>query len=264
MKTIATQSGWRFFRDHSEMTPKRHRKSFSLQKPCAIIGERGDFMDIIEKALAFVEEFFARDFGGHDYFHTLRVFRIATRIAVAEGAQLQTVQLAALLHDVDDRKLSPETCADKTNARRFLTENQVSRERIEEICRIIGEIAYAGKDSVTPETLEGRCVQDADRLDAIGAIGIARAFAYGGGHNRYLHHPDIKPKLHMSREEYHNSNSTSLNHFYEKLFLLADMMNTPTAKKIAKSRDRYMRGYVEEFLAEWDGLDCPAEDLGEK
>ena len=203
-------------------------------------------MGIIENALAFVEEFFARDFGGHDYFHTLRVYHMATRIALAEQADLQTVQLAALLHDVDDRKLSPETCADKTNARRFLAENHVSRERIEEICQIIGEISYAGKDSVIPESLEGRCVQDADRLDAVGAIGIARAFAYGGSHNRFLHHPDIKPKLHMSREEYHNSNSTTINHFYEKLFLLTDMMNTPTAKEIARSRDRYMRSYVDE------------------
>ena len=213
-------------------------------------------MDIIEKTMAFVEEFFAQDYSGHDYFHTLRVFHMATRIAGKEQADLQIVQLAALLHDVDDRKLSPQTCADKTNARRFLKENQVENETVEKICQIISEISFAGRDSVIPESLEGKCVQDADRLDAIGAIGIARAFAYGGSHNRFLHHPDIKPKMRMSKEEYHNSNSTTINHFYEKLFLLADMMNTPTAKEIARSRDRYMKAYVAEFLAEWEGKDA--------
>lgn len=212
-------------------------------------------MDLIEKTLGFVEEFFARDFSGHDYFHTLRVYHMATRIATAEQADLQIVQLAALLHDVDDRKLSPETCMDKANARRFLRKNQVDEKIIEEICQIIEEVSYAGTDSVIPKTLEGKCVQDADRLDAIGAIGIARAFAYGGSHNRFLHHPDIPPKLHMSKEEYHNSNSTTINHFYEKLFLLADMMNTPTAKSIAVARNRYMQAFVGEFLAEWDGKD---------
>lgn len=212
-------------------------------------------MDLIEKALGFVEDFFARDFSGHDYFHTLRVYHMATRIALAEKADLQTVQLAALLHDVDDRKLSPETCADKANARRFLRENQVDEQTAQRICQIVDQVCFAGRDSVVPQTLEGKCVQDADRLDAIGAIGIARAFAYGGSHNRFLHHPHILPKLHMSKEEYHSSNSTTINHFYEKLFLLADMMNTPTAKAIAKSRDRYMRSYVEEFFAEWDGKD---------
>lgn len=211
-------------------------------------------MDIINKALAYVKDFFARDFSGHDYFHTLRVFKMAAHIATEEQADLKIVQLAALLHDVDDRKLSPETCETKANARRFLTENQVDADTIDQICRIIGEISYAGKDSVIPESLEGQCVQDADRLDAIGAIGIARAFAYGGNHNRFMHHPDIPPKTSMGREEYHSSNSTTINHFYEKLFLLTNMMNTPTAKEIARARDRYMQEFVAEFMAEWDGL----------
>lgn len=218
-------------------------------------GEKGDdCVDIIEKALAYVEAFFAKDYSGHDYFHTLRVYQMATHIAKKEQADLRIVQLAALLHDVDDRKLSPETCAEKTNARRFLTDNQVDGETVEVICRIIGEISFAGQDSVIPESLEGKCVQDADRLDAIGAIGIARAFAYGGSHNRFLHHPEMAPKTAMGKEEYHNSNSTTINHFYEKLFLLADMMNTPTAKEIAKARDRYMRDYVAQFMAEWEGI----------
>ena len=210
-------------------------------------------MDIIEQALLYVKDFFEQEYSGHDYFHTLRVFNMATRIAEKEGADLKIVQLAALLHDVDDRKLSPETCEGKLNARGFLAQ-KVELETMERICQIIGEISFAGKDSVKPSTLEGQCAQDADRLDAIGAIGIARAFAYGGSHNRYLHHPDIKPKLNMGKEEYHNSNSTTINHFYEKLFLLTDMMNTPTAKELAKARQAYMQAYIDEFMAEWDGI----------
>ena len=210
-------------------------------------------MELTEKALAFVKDFFEKDYSGHDYFHTLRVFKLATHIAEKEQADLRIVQLAALLHDVDDRKLSPETWEEKANARRFLAENHVDAASIQQICRIIGQVSYAGEDSVIPDSPEGKCVQDADRLDAIGAIGIARAFAYGGSHNRFMHHPDIPPKLHMSREEYFSSNSTTVNHFYEKLFLLTDMMNTPTAKEIAKARDRYMRDYIAEFMAEWEG-----------
>jgi uncharacterized protein len=118
---------------------------------------------------------------------------------------------------------------------------------------MIGKISYAGKDSVVPSTIEGKCAQDADRLDAIGAIGIARAFAYGGNHKREMHNPEIKPNLDMNEEEYRKSNSTTINHFYEKLFKLTEMINTPTAKKIAEARESYMKAYIDEFMAEWDG-----------
>ena len=212
-------------------------------------------MDIIERALEYVREAFENDFSGHDYFHTLRVYKMATRIAKSEGADVKIVQLAALLHDVDDIKLSPATHKEKANARRFLFENGADEPTVELICRIIGEISYAGKDSVVPSTLEGKCVQDADRLDAIGAIGIARAFAYGGNHNRVMYDPDEPPTMNMSREEYHNHKSTTVNHFYEKLFLLADMMSTPTAKRIARDRDEYMRAFISQFLAEWDAAE---------
>lgn len=207
--------------------------------------------EIIDRAAAYVREKFENEYSGHDWFHTLRVFKTATRIAEAEGADLVTVQLAALLHDVDDRKLSPETYEDKANAREFLSENNVDAGRIEGICRIIGEISFA--ENCVPSTLESKCVQDADRLDAIGAIGIARAFAYGGNHNRLMYHPDVKPNLNMSKEEYVNSNSTTVNHFYEKLFKLTDMMNTDTAKSIAREREEYMRGFLAEFMDEWEG-----------
>ena len=208
---------------------------------------------IINRAIEYVKRVFESDFSGHDYFHTMRVFNIANTIAEKEGADLEIVGLSALLHDVDDRKLSPETCQNKDNARKFLQDNGVDDETIETICKIIGEIAYAGTDSVVPSTIEGKCVQDADRLDAIGAVGIARAFAYGGSHNRYMHNPDIQPKLNMTAEEYHKSNSTTINHFHEKLFNLKDMMSTDTAKAIAKSRDEYMKAFVDTFMAEWDG-----------
>ena len=207
--------------------------------------------EIIARAAAYVKEKFENEYSGHDWFHTLRVFKTASRIAEAEGADVETVQLAAFLHDVDDRKLSPETYEEKANARSFLSANNVDESRIDEICRIIGEISFA--ENCVPSTLEGKCVQDADRLDAIGAIGIARAFAYGGNHNRLMYHPDVKPNLNMSKEEYVNSKSTTVNHFYEKLFKLTDMMNTDTAKAIAREREEYMRGFLAEFMDEWEG-----------
>ena len=210
--------------------------------------------EIINRALEYVKKIFENDYSGHDYFHAFRVFRMATHIATKENANLEIVQLAALLHDVDDIKLSPETHAEKTNARSFLAANNIDEIMICEICQIIDEISYAGNDSVIPKTLEGKCVQDADRLDAIGAIGIARAFAYGGNHNRLMYHPDIKPNMDMGKEEYNNHVSTTINHFYEKLFRLTELMNTCTAKDIAKGREIYMKDYISEFMDEWDGI----------
>ena len=212
------------------------------------------YEEIINQALDYVKKIFESDYSGHDYFHTLRVFKMATHIATVENADLKTVQLAALLHDVDDIKLSPQTHAEKINARHFLAANNFSETAICKICQIIEEISYVGKDSVTPKTLEGKCVQDADRLDALGAVGIARTFAYGGSHNRLMYHPDIKPKMNMGKEEYINHVSTSVNHFYEKLFNLTELINTPTAKKIATEREAYMKNFIAEFMDEWDGI----------
>lgn len=209
--------------------------------------------NIIELARAYVENKFENEYSGHDYFHTLRVFNMATNIAKSEGADIEMVQLAALLHDVDDRKISPQTYKKQTNARSFLKLNSVDDIRIESICQIIREISFGANDSA-PTTLESKCVQDADRLDAIGAIGIARAFAYGGNHNRHMYHPEIKPQLNMTKEEYVKSESTTINHFYEKLFKLTDLMNTNTAKSIAIERDKYMKQFVLEFMDEWEGI----------
>ena len=162
--------------------------------------------ELIDRAQKYVSDKFENEYSGHDYFHTLRVFKMATRIAECEEANVEIVQLAALLHDVDDRKISPETYESQANAREFLLSNGVEENTIELICKIIREISF-GSNNSTPSTLEGQCVQDADRLDAIGAIGIGRAFAYGGNRGRHMYHPDIKPNLNMTKEEYRVSES---------------------------------------------------------
>ena len=148
---------------------------------------------IINDALKFVRNTFDDDYSGRDYFHAVRVYKMATRIAEQENANLIIVQLAALPRDLDDIKLSPETYANKDKATGFLRKYDIPETMIKMICNIIGEVSFRGTDSATPETIEGKCVQDADRLDAMGAIGIARAFAYGGDHNRRIYDPEIKP-----------------------------------------------------------------------
>jgi uncharacterized protein len=209
---------------------------------------------MIESAIKYVEEIFADDCSGHDYHHTMRVYRLAMKIAENENADMLIVQLAALLHDVDDIKLSPETHTTKKNAVDFMRRNGVNDAVVTSVCRIIAEVSFAGTDSVVPSTIEGKCVQDADRLDAIGAIGIARTFAYGGSKGRKIYDPDIKPLINMNEEDYRtNLNSTSINHFYEKLLILKDLMTTESAKKIAEHRQAVMEKYLEEFFAEWEG-----------
>ena len=209
---------------------------------------------LIEKTIKFVEEIFKNEYSGHDYFHTMRVYNMALRIAKEENANTLIVSLAALLHDVDDVKLSPQTSKNKDNARKFLKDNNIDNKTIDLICEVIDQISYKGSESVSPNTLEGKCVQDADRLDAIGAIGIARAFAYGGNHNRVMHDPNELPTLNMNEAEYRNHVSTTINHFYEKLFNLKDLMNTKTAIKIAEERNKYMKEYIVEFMNEWEGI----------
>ena len=207
-----------------------------------------------EKILAAIEfacGVFAGDCTGHDLAHTLRVYRMARELAEKEGADLGLVSLAALLHDVDDVKVSPETSEGLDRAVGFLRAAGETEERISAIRKIIHQVSFLGEDSVTPDTLEGKCVQDADRLDALGAVGIARAFAYGGAHHRAMYDPSIPPKEHMSREEYRSSRSTTVNHFYEKLLKLEGLMNTDTARRIAGQRTRYMREFLEEFFREW-------------
>jgi len=208
---------------------------------------------VIYNAKIFIKNIFENDFSGHDYFHSLRVYKTAVVIAEKENADLNIVSLAALLHDVDDRKLSPQTHKNKENAVSFLKNEKVSNDNILRICNIIDEVSFKGNSSVTPSSIEGKCVQDADRLDALGAIGIARTFAYGGSRNRAIYNPEIKPVLEM--DKYESNVSTSINHFYEKLFLLKDMMNTKFGKALAEKREKYMRAFIEEFILEWSGDD---------
>ena len=164
-----------------------------------------------------------------------------------------TVQLAALLHDVDDRKLSADTWLTHTRAKTFLREQGVEEKQIGQILQIIEEVSFRGSDSVVPSTLEGKCVQDADRLDAIGAMGIARCFAYGGSHHRAIYDPESPPNPDMDAAAYYKSESTSINHFNEKLLLLSETMTTPTGRRIARHRHRYLQQFLDEFLAEWEG-----------
>ena len=208
---------------------------------------------LFDAALAYVTDLFAGDSGGHDRFHTLRVFHTALRLAREEGADLLITGLAALLHDADDRKLSPGTSESLSNARRFLAEQGVDGAKTAAILTAVREVSFRGTDSVVPSTVEGKCVQDADRLDAIGAIGIARAFAYGGAHHRVMHDPAVPPRRDMNAAAYYAHEATTVNHFYEKLLLLKDLMNTETGRRIAAERDRCMRDFLAEFYAEWDG-----------
>ena len=194
---------------------------------------------MIDKAIEFAKEIFARDTTGHDFYHTMRVYRTAIQIAWAEGADQQIVALSALLHDVDDRKLSPETCEGKDRAKAFLHRNGVGREQEDRIIQIISEVSFSAGCG-TPSTLEGRCVQDADRLDAIGAIGVARAFAYGGSRGRAMYDPEG------------NDDTTTIAHFYQKLLLLKDLMTTVTGRNLAEKRDAYLRDFLQEFLEEWE------------
>ena len=198
-------------------------------------------MDIVQQAMDFSREIFAEDASGHDFYHTLRVYRLAARIAQEEGADMETVQLAALLHDVDDHKLSPDTAEGQQRAAGFLRSRGMHEERIREICRIISQISFS-RNRGRPTTLEGMCVQDADRLDAMGAIGIARAFAYGGSRGRAIHDPNGE------------DSETTICHFYDKLLLLKDRMNTESGRKLALERHRYLREFLEEFYGEWDGI----------
>ena len=211
-------------------------------------------MNIIENAIKYVEDLFKNEYSGHDFFHTLRVYKLAKTIALKENANSFIVELASLLHDVDDVKISPNTYQNKENARKFLIDNDVDNKTVELIVEIIDQVSFKGTDTVIPKTIEGKCVQDADRLDAIGAIGIARTFQFGGSHNRVMYDPNILPKLEMTETEYRNHVSTTVNHFYEKLFKLKDMMNTKTAMNIAIERHNFMEEYIDRFIDEFNGL----------
>jgi uncharacterized protein len=192
---------------------------------------------------------------GHDWWHIHRVRNIALKLGKKEQADLFIVELAALLHDIADHKFhgGDEEIGPAT-ARNWLESLKIEESVIEHVCEIIRDISFKGAEVETHmKTIEGKVVQDADRLDALGAIGIARAFAYGGHKGRELHNPNIPPENHDSFEQYKKSTGPTLNHFYEKLFLLKDRMNTISGRKLAEQRHRFMEDFVERFLSEWDG-----------
>ena len=211
--------------------------------------------DLINNTILFVKQKLENAEGGHDWFHIERVYKNALHIADGEDCDTMVVKLGALLHDIADSKFynGDETIGPKI-AREFLESENVDVVTIQHVINIIENISFKGGNTEKLITsIELDIVQDADRLDAIGAIGIARAFNYGGFKNRPLHNPNIAPKLQMSKEEYKNSQAPTINHFYEKLLLLKNKMNTQTGKQIAKERHHYMEGFLSQFYAEWDG-----------
>lgn len=211
--------------------------------------------DLISNTIVFVKQKLKNSEGGHDWFHIERVYNNANAISKNEVCDLLVVKLGALLHDIADSKFNDgdETIGPKI-AREFLISENVSEETIIHVVNIIENISYKGGNFEKKfHSIELDIVQDADRLDAIGAIGIARTFNYGGFKNRPLYNPSISPNLHMSKEEYKNSEAPTLNHFYEKLLLLKDKMNTETGKQIAHQRHLYMQTFLSQFYAEWDG-----------
>jgi uncharacterized protein len=213
---------------------------------------------IIAATIAFVKKELENAEGGHDWFHVARVYKNALLIAKDEKVAIFVVSLAALLHDIADSKFynGDETIGPK-KANEFLTSQNVSKEIRKHVVNIIQHISFknsfdTASKKFTSKELE--VVQDADRLDAIGAIGIARCFNYGGFKNRGLYDPEIIPNLKMTKEQYKNSDAPTLNHFYEKLLLLKDQMNTASGKKIASERHAFMETYLQQFYKEWEGL----------
>jgi uncharacterized protein len=213
---------------------------------------------IITATIAFVKKELKNAEGGHDWFHIERVFKNALLISKDEKVDTFVISLAALLHDIADPKFynGDETIGPRI-ASEFLTNQNVSKEIIQHVVNIIQHISYKNsfdKEMKTFTSKELEVVQDADRLDAIGAIGIARCFNYGGFKNRALYDPEIIPDLNMTKEQYKNSDAPTLNHFYEKLLLLKDQMNTASGKKIALERHQYMEQFLKQFYDEWNGF----------
>jgi len=210
---------------------------------------------IISNTETFVKSTLENAEGGHDWFHILRVWNNAKLIAKSENVDDFIIELGALLHDIADSKFynGDETIGPKI-AREFLENQNVEEAVIHHVENIINNISYKGGNFEQKfKSPELDVVQDADRLDAIGAVGIARCFNYGGFKNRQLYNPNIPPNLTMTKEEYKNSKAPTINHFYEKLLLLKDKMNTTTGKKIAEERHQYMETFLQQFYSEWEG-----------
>lgn len=210
--------------------------------------------NLVDRVAAHIKARFLAESSGHDWHHINRVWQLTRRIAAQEGADSQIAELGALVHDIADWKFHDgDDSVGPREAEALLRREGATEAVIAAVVDIVATISYKGAGVTTAmRTLEGQCVQDADRLDAIGAIGIARCFAYGGHAGRLMHDPDEVPVLHQTAAAYKASKGASLNHFYEKLFLLKDRMNTPTGRVLAEPRHRFMEAFVAQFLEEWN------------
>lgn len=205
---------------------------------------------LIQETADYIRSNFEREGSGHDWWHIYRVWQMAQRIAIKEGANLFFTEMAALLHDLDDWKLASHS---GSKALKWMQQMGLDAPEQTRIQTIIDEVSFKGGNvDTTPGSLEACAVQDADRLDAMGAIGIARTFAYGGHNNRLIYDPKVQPEIHASFSDYQKSNAPTINHFYEKLLLLKDRMNTKTGQKIAVKRHLFMENYLEHFFQEWN------------
>lgn len=212
---------------------------------------------IIDKTADYIKNKMTGESSGHDWWHVYRVWKNAIHIGEQEDVDLFVVELAALLHDIADWKFHDgDDDIGPRLAREWLESLAVDENVIAHVSQIIKDISFKGAGvATTMKTIEGMVVQDADRLDAIGAIGIGRTFAYGGNKGREMYDPEIKPQAHESFEQYKNNQSNTINHFYEKLLLLRDLMNTASAKRIAEKRHALMEKFLDDFLQEWEGKD---------
>lgn len=209
--------------------------------------------NVLKEAELLVQRELGKDSSGHDSWHIYRVVRTAKVIAEQEGADSFVCQLAAWLHDLADDKLVENEQTAINGLKEWMEEQGVGEETAGHVLDIIANLSFKGGKRPPMRTLEGKVVQDADRLDALGAIGIARTFAYSGAKGRSMHEPGRKPRIGMSEEEYRNGNDTAILHFYEKLLLLKERMNTSYARDLAEKRHRFMERFLEQFYAEWEG-----------
>lgn len=214
-----------------------------------------DNSDVIDYVVSELKREFADESTGHDWFHIERVWKNAKQIAAAEGGDLFVIELAALLHDIADHKFVEDADAEaKRRIQAMLGGVEVDQPTIDRVVDIVLKSSFKGGIGENPmKQLEGLIIQDADRLDAIGAIGIARTFAFGGKFGNLLYHPDIPPATFKNAEEYRKNRTHTINHFYEKLLLLKDKMNTPTGRKMAEQRHQYMQEFLNQFYNEWQG-----------
>lgn len=206
---------------------------------------------VLKQTKKYIKSHFENEGSGHDWWHIYRVKNMSLKIAKTEGGDLFLIEMAALLHDLDDWKLNDNGC--KSKARNWLLKMDISKGDSLKLLEIVEQISFKGaKVETKAVSLEAKIVQDADRLDAIGAIGVARTFAYGGSKERLIYDPEVKPEMHSDFESYKNNAAPTINHFHEKLLLLKDLLNTETAKKIAQHRHKYMEDFLKQFYAEWE------------